>query len=155
MQRRHYLAGVGVVAGGGMLGYRALARTPGPVTAVEFEGWGTRATDPYVGDPEIELHTGRASEQIRIRGEFFVGGTHHAATLDDISYQRETDEVIAKVTHHIPLQNLPGHLTSLSDAGRNENYEVSITVERLPSRVTAIEQPYSGSERITTIDNQG
>lgn len=154
MQRRHFFSSLGAVAGDGILGYREMARTPGPVTEVRFDAWETRANDPYFGDPEVEIRTERASEEIRIRGEFFVGGSHHTATLEDITFHDNADEVTAVVGHHLPLQNLPGHFTSLSDAGRNDSYEIHLTVARLPARVTAIEQPNGGSERTTPIETQ-
>lgn len=155
MQRRHLLAGLGAAAvGGGFFGYREWTGTPGPITAVRFDAWETRANDPHLGDPEIDIHTGKATEQIRIRGEFFVGGSYRTATLEDITFHDTADEVTAVVGHHLPLRNLPGYFTSLSDAGRNDSYEVSIAVERLPARATAIEQPNGGSERTTTIETR-
>ena len=135
MKRRLVLAAVAATIGGG-LGYRVLQTppTPGPVTDIDFVARETDPTDQSEETPRIDVTD---DDQFFATGEFIVGNSCDAATLGTVEYDESADELIIEVVGEDDSWPWEFRCT---DIEQYNEYELTVDVEPLPTRVTVIER---------------
>lgn len=154
MRRRAVVVGAaGVLSVGGAYRYyrRANPPTPGPVTDVAVDSREPDSRGDIRPEQPPRVRFSREESLVTVEGRLYVE-EDHVAKVESIEYDPRADQISVAVDTYRPLATHLEWQTDRLDAYDRLEYVVEVTVESLPSSVSAVEVGAYGRPRSTTAE---